>query len=900
MAVLALAVLAWQNVSNARNDERMHLQDSLQRTQERVSVLVRAAEMTASSARQAAMLHALSSDSLQPILESLVAAFQQRPELSYLGIAVSATGDYGYLERSDSGGISMWLYPSPQQAHAQVRGSEYTAAGWQPLPGRAGDGYDPRRRPFYQAALGNGLANGTWMPAYRWIPRDDAAVPLWGLSHVVAVRDPQGNLLGVVDTDLHLPSLNRFLDGLAEEYGTRLQIVESGAPPHLLAGPGVQREPLPLPAALAQRVAAGDGLGEVVLDDGQRVMAVQAITPGPGLSWQLLVSRPATLWAAPLHQQVLQLGLIGMLLAAGTVLVLARRRAERRLRQERDYADAMLEALPGVFHHYDQSLCLRRWNNSLERVTGYTPHELQGKDVFSFVPEDEHGAWRQGIDEVFTTGSFSLQSDYLLKNGTRVPYLFTGVQLQLAGKPGFVGLGTDLSELKQAQQRVLYLATHDALTGLPNRNLLVERMHVATQAAAATGRVVALLLLDLDRFKLANDGGGYAFGDALLKAVAQRLRESVGEQDVVARQGGDEFLLLLEDLPDAAHAQQAAQRILSALAKPLLADGRYVYLQASMGVSVFPQDGQTVEALIGSADVAMYRAKALGGDQVQVFDRVMSAHAQERVRLEEGLRTAVERGQLQLNFQPKVDLADGRISGSEALLRWHHPELGAVSPAKFIPVAEASGLIVAIGDWVLRRACEQAMRWHRAGLAGAKVAVNLSVRQFQQQDVVAWVAQVLQVSGLPPALLELELTESVIAHDMQRVVDIITGLRALGVGVAIDDFGTGYSSLAYLKHFRVDTLKIDQSFIHGMLDDPRQACIATAAIALAHELGFAVVAEGVESTAQCLLLMAHGCDQGQGYLFSRPVDAAAMETLLRGEGFPLPSPGTAPAPAPVQ
>lgn len=888
LAVMALAVLAWQNVTAARDLERAHLQGSLQRSQERVRVLAQAAQMTAASARQAAVVQSLSSQTLQPILQSLVAAFQQRPELSYLGIAVAASGEYGYLERSDSGAIAMWLYPAPQRPQDGVRGMAYSAAGWRPLPGRAGGGYDPRTRPFYRAALPKRLSAGTWMPAYRWIPRDEDAVPVWGLSYVLAVRDASGELLGVVDADLHLPSLNRFLRALADEYDTQLQIVERGDTPQLLAGPDVQREPLPLPPALATRVAAGDGSAVVEGHDGRRLLAVHAIAPGPGLSWQLLASRPDTLWGAPLHQQVLQLALIGVLLAAGTVLVLARRRAERRLRHERDYADAMLEALPGVFHHYDHALRLRRWNRSLERVTGYSAQELRRMEAFDFVPQEQHAAVGEGIEQVFRTGAFSLQTDYLLKDGTRVPYLLTGVKLQLGGKPGFVCLGTDVSELKQAQQRVLYLATHDALTGLPNRNLLVERMLAASAAAGSRGGVVALLLLDLDGFKRANDGGGYAFGDALLKAVAARLRDSVGQQGLVARQGGDEFLLLLERLESAAQARQVAQRILADLALPMLADGRPVHLQASIGMSVFPQDGQSLETLIGHADIALYRAKALGGHQVQVFDRVMSEQAQQRVQLEEGLRTAVQEGQLQLHFQPKVDLADGRITGSEALLRWHHPQLGMVSPARFIPVAEASGLIVAIGDWVLRGACEQAMAWHRAGLAGAKVAVNLSIRQFQQQDVVAWVAGVLRSTGLPPALLELELTESLIAQDMQRVVEVINRLRALGVSVAIDDFGTGYSSLAYLKHFCVDTLKIDRSFINGMLDDPREATITTAAIQLAHQLGFQVIAEGVELPEQCHMLMVHGCDQVQGFLFSPPVDAAAMEALLRGEGFSLP------------
>jgi len=895
LAVLALAALAWSNLDDARQGEQQQLQESLARTRERVSALVQAAEMTAHSARQAALVHHLSAQSLQPLLQSLVPAFQQRPELSYLGVAVADTGEYGYLERSESDEISLWLYPAPTAAQARVQGWAYLADGWQKLADLPGEGYDPRTRPFYQAALMPGLA-GTWMPAYRWIPRDGSAAPLWGLSYVSAVRDIDGRLLGVVDTDMHLPSLNRFVDALANDYGANLRVVETLPQQRVLAGPQVSREPVTLDPALAA-VLDGDARGRVSLAEGSSLLASQALNPGPGLHWQLIALRPATAWLASLRQQALQWLLIAVLLGAGTVLVMARRRAERRLRQERDYADAMLEALPGVFQHYDQALRLRRWNHSLERVTGYTAQELEGMDAFNFVPPDQYPKLREGIEQVFDAGSFSLETDYLMKNGRRVPYLFTGVQLRLGGRPGFVGLGTDVSELKQAQQRVLYLATHDALTGLPNRNLLVERMQGVIAQVHAEGGVAALLLLDLDRFKLVNDGGGYPYGDALLKAVAQRLSDSLGEDGVVARQGGDEFMLLLPRLDTAAQAASTARAVLAALAAPLHCEGRRVHLEASIGVSVYPQDGQGIEELIGTADIAMYRAKALGGNQVQVFDQDMRAQARERVQLEAGLRTAIARGQLHLHYQPKVDLRDGRIVGSEALLRWQHPELGQVSPARFIPVAEASGLIVAIGDWVLRRACTQALAWSQAGLAGAKVAVNLSVRQLQQQDAVAWVQQVLDSTGLPAHLLELELTESVLAQDMQHVVQVITGLRALGVAVAIDDFGTGYSSLGYLKHLCVDTLKLDRSFIDTRLEEPREARIVTAAIALAGALGFTVVAEGVERASQCRFLAQHGCDQVQGYLFSPPVDAAAMERLLRQGRFEVDAMLAAPDPA---
>ena len=883
LGLLALTALAWQSIGAMRKSARADVETALLRTQERLQTLIHAAEMTAGSARRAALSPDVSNDTLQAALERSLAAFEQRPELSHLGIALEATGTYGYLQRGADGGIELWMFPGAGEPVPVVRVLALTDTGLAPRRELPGDGYDPRTRPFYRQAVAHG--RGSWMPAYRWMPRDDGQ-PLWGFSYVEPFHGADGRLLGVIDADFDMPALNRFLDALTTQYAATFHVLEpSAAGLQLIAGPGVQRAPLPAPAALAA-LASGDGdtfSGDVELDGQGQWTASRRVALGEGLDWLLTASRDRDLVGMPLRQQAWQLGVMLLIIAAGVVLALARRQAERQLREERDYADAVLDALPGVFHHYDDTLHLRRWNHSLEEVTGYSPRELDGMTPHGFFPEDQHPLVDAGIEEVFDHGSFALEADYLLKDGQRVPYLFTGVQFQVGGKPGFVGLGTDVTELKQAQQRVLYLATHDGLTGLPNRNLLLQQLARALQEARGSGRLVALMLLDLDRFKVVNDGGGHAFGDAVLRAVGERLSGMLRTGDLVARQGGDEFLVMLTGLESTDEAHAVAARIAGSLAQPLTVQGRQVHPTASIGVSVFPQDGDSIETLIGHADVAMYRAKDLGGNHCQPFTPAMSEQTRERVALEAGLRTAAAEGQLQLAYQPKVDLASGRITGCEALLRWQHPELGSVSPARFIPVAEDSGLIVPIGDWVLRTACSQARAWLDAGHGGVSVAVNLSARQFLQQDVAAWVARTLEDTGLPADRLELELTESLVAQDPDTLIATIDRLRALGVKLSIDDFGTGYSSLSYLKQFRVDTLKIDQSFVRDMLDEPRDATIALAAIGLAHELGFKVIAEGVETAAQCEFLRERGCDEIQGYYFSRPVTAAAFEAMLEAD-----------------
>ncbi len=445
------------------------------------------------------------------------------------------------------------------------------------------------------------------------------------------------------------------------------------------------------------------------------------------------------------------------------------------------------------------------------------------------------------------------------------------------------GVVSDISDRKLHAERIAYQANHDALTGLPNRILLNDRISQALAQARRSDQHVAILFLDLDGFKFVNDSYGHAFGDALLRTVAARLEVVTRESDTVARLGGDEFVILLPSLARSEVAVQVAEKVLQAFSVQISQDGRDLHLSASIGISVFPQDGNSSDLLLQHADVAMYRAKANGRNGFKAYSVEMGVQAQDRMEIESALRVALERRQLELHYQPQVDGASGRIVGVEALLRWHHPTLGMVAPSRFIPVAEETGLIIPIGEWVLQTAAAQAKAWHAGGHTELCVAVNMSAKQFQQQDVPALVRDVLDRTGLPAQCLELELTESVLMQGTDAAVHTMRQIKALGVRLALDDFGTGYSSLSYLKRFPIDVLKIDQSFTFEVTSDDGAASITRAIIAMARSLNMTTVAEGVETREQLEFLGMLGCDVMQGYHISRPVPASQITAMLEAD-----------------
>ena len=444
------------------------------------------------------------------------------------------------------------------------------------------------------------------------------------------------------------------------------------------------------------------------------------------------------------------------------------------------------------------------------------------------------------------------------------------------------GTVEDITDRKAAEERVQYLAYYDALTGLPNRTLLQDRLSKALAGARRQKDRVALLFLDLDRFKNINDSLGHSVGDLLLQDVAERLKRSAREQDTVARLAGDEFLIVLTDVKEIQDAAVAAERFMDAMTAEFAVQGHPVSISCSLGISIFPEHGVDGETLIKNADAAMYCAKDYGRDNFRFFTDEMNAQVVERLTLESSLRLALGRKELFLVYQPQMDIGTGRITGLEALLRWQHSELGLVPPDKFIRIAENSGLIMPIGEWVLRTACSQARKWQDEGLPAVPVAVNVSAVQFRQEGFRELIRRVLHETGLAPQYLELELTESLLLSNADVRFLVLQELKAMGLKLAIDDFGTGYSSFSYLKHFPVGKLKIDRSFVRDVAVNPDDAAITTAIISMAKSLNLKVIAEGVENEAQMSFLRAHQCDEIQGYYFSKPLTVDAVVDKLRG------------------
>lgn len=519
-------------------------------------------------------------------------------------------------------------------------------------------------------------------------------------------------------------------------------------------------------------------------------------------------------------------------------------------------------------------------NPAFTITTGFTRKEVLGKNPRIWKSDRHDAAFFEEFWRTLTTeGHWKGELWNRRKDGSEFPEWQTISRISNAqGKPThYVSVATDISQIKQSQQQLDHLAHHDALTNLPNRLLCAERLGQAMKHADRHQTILAVIFLDLDNFKHINDSFGHPVGDQLLKSVADILTSSVRTDDTVARVGGDEFVLLLEDIGKPDNAGVAAEKILATFNQPVRLEDQDIGVTASLGISLYPQDGKTAADLLRNADAAMYRAKDEGRSTYQFYTEDLTQNAFERVLLENNLRRAIERDEFQLHYQPQIDMRNRKLIGLEALLRWNHPDLGAISPAKFIPLAEDSGLIFSIGKWVLLNATLQAKRWLDEGMNFGRVSVNVSRPQLKRKELLQDVKQALALSELDPWHLELEITESCIMEETESAIDQLIELQKMGVGIAIDDFGTGYSSLSALKELPIQKLKIDQSFVRDIPDDPNDQAICHAIIAMGQSLGITVIAEGVENEGQSQFLIESGCEQAQGYLFGRPVDANQIE-----------------------
>lgn len=510
-----------------------------------------------------------------------------------------------------------------------------------------------------------------------------------------------------------------------------------------------------------------------------------------------------------------------------------------------------------------------------EEVMGHNPRLLKSGEM---APEVYRNLWDALLAGKEWFGEFRNRK----KDGELYWCLqsISPVKDERGGVTHFVAISEDISGRKLAESTIRHLAYYDHLTGLPNRRLFRDRLDQAAATARRSGHLLALLYLDVDRMKHVNDTLGHAAGDTLLKAVAGRILDVVREEDTVARLEGDEFAILLSEIRTAENSARVAEKLAQALKLPFRVMERDLYVTASVGISLYPQDTEDLDTLNQNADIALHRAKELG-DRFSFFTAGMNAVTLQHLNLENSLRRALERDEFLLHFQPQVNMANGQISGAEALIRWRHPELGLLPPARFIPLAEETGLIVPIGEWVLRKTCAQIQAWRAEGLPPLRVAVNLSARQFREKQLFKTITAILEETGLPPELLELELTESIVMEHSEEALATLRQLSAMGLILAIDDFGTGYSSLSYLKRMPIQILKIDQSFVRDISADPDDRAIVSAIVALAHVLKLKVVAEGVETREQMEYLRAVECDSMQGFLYSHPVEAGVLRGMLK-------------------
>lgn len=532
----------------------------------------------------------------------------------------------------------------------------------------------------------------------------------------------------------------------------------------------------------------------------------------------------------------------------------------------------------------DRTGTIISWNKGAELIFGFTEKEALGKNLKIIIPDKFKVVHQQGMERYLLSGEpkvigNTVELEGLRKDGSEFPIELSLAAWQEEGNVYFSSIIRDITERKRNEKKINQMVYRDPLTGLPNRLLLNDRLSQALELADETKQTIGIMFIDLDRFKYINDTLGHAVGDQLLIEIAKRIQSCVGKNDTVCRQGGDEFIVLIPNTT-ADEVSKIAQQIVDLFSSSVMVNEQELFVTPSIGIAMYPGDGRDIETLIKNADTAMYRVKEQGKNNFQFYTPEMNEAVTKKMKLEIGLRKALERDEFKIVYQPQINVETGGIIGVEALLRWHHPEWGTISPAEFIPIAEETGLILQIGEWVLHGACWQNKAWQNAGYAPLRMAVNISSRQFQQSDLVERVSRILRETELAPQYLELELTESII-QDSKYAVAKMQQLKEMGIHLSIDDFGTGYSSLSYLKTFPIHTLKIDQSFTRNIYADPKDASLVETIIAMAHNLNLKVIAEGVETEEQLQFLQQKQCNEAQGYYFSRPISAEDLAEILQ-------------------
>ena len=743
---------------------------------------------------------------------------------------------------------------------------------------------------------------------------DDARL-LWKDGLVLRMSTPMvdaGRVIGTVVTESSLRRLNSVLfrvGDLGRTGDVALCAPLAGDDTHMQCFPSTLtqhvflRQPRRVNGSALPMSHALDGSsGVLITHDYRRRQVVAAYGPVPGLGLGLVLKVDTAELYVPVWRLVPYIvALLSLVVFAGVVLLrwLVVPLVAHVVQSEQETRDVLEKLSEGemriraVLNNIDEGIVtfapdgvIESFNPAAERMFGYGSEEMIGRHIDTLMPDhlrivQAGSEFEQGASATTAAGnSHGREMTALRRDGTTFPVGVRVSHMRIGEQRLYVDALHDLTLRKENENKILHLATHDSLTGLPNRMLLQDRIQQAIARAQRHPGLVAVMFVDLDNFKTINDSLGHDIGDSLLKSVAERIARCIRDEDTVARQGGDEFIVVLDELNDPKDAADIAKKILDALGKPYSIGERELHTGASIGIAVYPMDGQRVDELLKNSDTAMYHAKDAGRNNFQFFAPQMNARAAERLMLENSLRHALDRGEMLLHYQPIVSIGDNTVLSAEALLRWRHPALGLISPAKFVPIAENAGFIIRLGEWVLQSACEQFMAWRRSGMDIGRMTVNVSPRQFRQEHLAESFARILNAAGMDPGCLGLEITESAIMENPETSIAVLGRLKDMGIELSLDDFGTGYSSLSYLKRFPIDKLKIDQSFVRDIAVDPDDESLVAAIISMAHSLGVRVVAEGVETPHQLVFIRQHGCDEYQGYHFSRPVPPHQFPALL--------------------